>query len=298
MKVAVIGVGVMGSAIAGRLLDTGAAVTLYNRTAGKCAALVERGAVAAASPAAAAAEADFVVTSLTNADAVEAAVFGPGGVAEAASPEALLVDMSSIDPARTAALAARLKGETGMGWVDAPLSGGAPAAARGALTLMLGGEADDVARAAPLLSRLSTNFTHLGGPGAGQTVKLINQILCAGIFLSVAEAVRFAEGHGVDASKIPAALAGGRADSRILQEFMAKMARRDFTPTGRIDNMLKDLETVQAAALSRRIPLPVTSLIADLHRMLVAGGLGPADSAEYMRLFDLARSPGAGDERA
>ena len=94
--------------------------------------------------------------------------------------------------------------------------------------------------------------------------------------------------HGVDASRIPDALAGGRGDSRILQEFMAKFARRDFSPTGRIDNMLKDLETIQAAALAKRIPMPVTSLIADLHRVLVAGGLGAADSAEYLRLFDLA----------
>lgn len=289
MRVAVIGVGVMGSAIAGRLLDTGASVHLHNRTPGKCGALAARGALVAASARAAAAPADYVITSLNTADIVEAAVFGPGGVAEAAGPDKLLVDMSSIDAGRTAAMAARLAAETGMGWVDAPLSGGAQAAARGALTLMIGGGEADVARAEPLLSALSTNFTHLGGSGAGQTVKLINQILCAGNFLAVAEAVRFAEHHGVDATRIPAALAGGRADSRILQEFMGKMARRDFSTTGRIENMLKDLETVQASALAGRIPMPVTSLIADLHRMLVAGGLGPADNAEYMRLFDLAR---------
>ena len=216
-----------------------------------------------------------------------------GGIGEAASPDKLLVDMSSIDAGRTAEMAARLWAETGMGWVDAPLSGGAPAAAKGALTLMLGGSDADVARAEPLLALLATNRTHMGAAGAGQTVKLINQILCANAFLAVAEAVRFAERHGVDATRIPAALAGGRADSRILQEFMAKMARRDFSPTGRIDNMLKDLETVQAAALARRIPMPVTSLIADLHRILVAGGLGAADSAEYVRLFDLAQD-GAG----
>jgi len=184
-------------------------------------------------------------------------------------------------------MAAQLAAATGMGWVDAPLSGGAPAAVKGSLTLMVGGSSADVARAEPLLSRLSNHFTHLGGSGAGQTVKLINQILCANHFLAVAEALRFAEHHGVDATKIPAALAGGRADSRILQEFMAKMARRDFSPTGRIDNMLKDLETVQAAALAGRIPMPVTSLITDLHRLLVAGGFGAADSAEYVRLFDL-----------
>ena len=287
IRAAVIGVGVMGSAIAGRLLETGASVSLYDHTPGKCDGLAMRGAVIAASAREAAEPAEFVITSLNTAKVVEAAVFGPGGIAEAGDAGKLLIDMSSIDAAGTAAMAARLKAATGMGWVDAPLSGGAPAAGRGALTLMIGGDDADVACATPVLSLLSTNFTHLGGSGAGQTVKLINQILCAGNFLAVAEAVRFAEGHGVDATKIPAALAGGRADSRILQEFMAKMARRDFTPTGRIDNMLKDLETVQAAALAGRIPMPVTSLIADLHRMLVAGGLGGADSAEYVRLFDL-----------
>jgi 2-hydroxy-3-oxopropionate reductase len=288
MQVAVLGVGVMGSAIAGRLLDTGAEVTVFDVTPGKTDLLVARGARDASSAQAATTAAEFVVTSLNSADIVERAVFSPAGVAAAAAPGKLLVDMSSIDAGRTAAMAARLAAETGMGWVDAPLSGGAPAAQKGELTLMVGGSPADVARATPLLSRLSNRHTHLGGPGAGQTVKGINQILCASAFLAVAEAVRFAEGHGVDATRIPDALAGGRADSRILQEFMAKIARRDYSPTGRIDNMLKDLETVQAAALAKRITLPVTSLIADLHRLLVAGGLGAADSAAYLRLFDLA----------
>jgi 2-hydroxy-3-oxopropionate reductase len=288
MQVAVVGVGVMGGAIAGRLLDTGAALTVFDVAADKTAALAARGARVAVSAQAAAAAAEFVITSLNSADIVERAVFGATGVSAAATRDKLLIDMSSIDAARTATMAARLEAETGMGWVDAPLSGGAPAAVRGALTLMIGGSDANVARAMPLLAQLSQRATHLGACGAGQTVKLINQIFCAAHFFAVAEAVRFAESHGVDAAQIPAALAGGRADSRIMQEFMAKMARRDFTPTGRIDNMLKDLETVQAAALAKRVPLPVTSLITDLHRLLVAGGYGAADSAEYMRLFDLA----------
>jgi 2-hydroxy-3-oxopropionate reductase len=291
-RVAVIGVGVMGSAIAARLLDTQASVHVFDALPGKCAALAQRGAYIAASAREATETADFVITSLNSAATVELAVFGAEGIAAGAGADKLLVDMSSIDPGRTAAMAARLAAETGMGWVDAPLSGGAPAAAKGSLTLMLGGSPADVARAEPLLCRLSDHFTHLGESGAGQTVKLINQVLCASTFLAVAEAVRFAEGHGVDATRIPQALAGGRADSRILQEFMSKMARRDFSPTGRIDNMLKDLETVQAAAQAQRIPMPVTSLIADLHRILVAGGLGASDSAEYMRLFDLGASRG------
>ena len=288
MDVAVIGVGVMGSAIAGRLLDVGARVGIYDPHREKCAALVARGARIAPSARDAAVAATFVITSLNSAAIVEHAVFGSDGIAAAATADKLLVDMSSIDPKQTALMAERLLEETGMGWVDAPLSGGAPAVAKGELTLMVGGDPLHVARAEVLLSRLSNHCTHLGGSGSGQTVKLVNQILCACNFMAVAEAVRFAESRGVDAAKIPQALAGGRADSRIMQEFMAKMANRDFSPTGRIDNMLKDLETVQAVALERRIPMPLVSLIADLHRMLVAAGLGPADSAEYVRVTDLA----------
>lgn len=287
MQIAVVGVGVMGSAIAARLLDTGAQLSVYDVAPDKTAPLAARGARVTASPRDAAEHATHVITSLNTADIVELAVFGAAGVAAAGSREKLLIDMSSIDAGRTAAMAARLEAETGMGWVDAPLSGGAPAAARGALTLMIGGSEAHVARAMPVLSLLSQRATHLGASGAGQTVKAINQILVANQFLAVAEALRFAEAHGVDATHIPAALAGGRADSRILQEFMAKMARRDFSPTGRIDNMLKDLETVQASALAKRIPLPVTALVTELHRMLVAGGYGAADSAEYVHLFDL-----------
>ena len=277
----------MGSAIARRLLDTGARVQVYDLHRERTAGLAEQGADVAVSAREATSSADFVILSLNTAPIVQSAVFGEEGVARTADPSKLLIDMSSIDPAATRALAARLVEETGMGWVDAPLSGGAPAVARGALTLMMGGRETDIERARCVLSLLSDRMTRLGEVGAGQTVKLVNQILCATTFIAVAEATRFAEQLGVDATRIPAALAGGRADSRILQEFMAKMARRDFSPTGRIDNMLKDLETVQAAALDRRIALPLTGLVAELHRMLVAGGLGSADSAAYVRLFDL-----------
>lgn len=289
MRVAVVGNGVMGRAISRRLLDTGAAVHVFDTNPEKMQALVASGACASTSPAAACAEADTIIISLNTADIVEQAVFGDQGVASAAGPGKVLVDMSSIDPERTRAMAQRLRDTTGMAWVDAPLSGGAPAAATGSMTLMLGGRELDVTRVTPLLQKLSGNFTRMGDCGAGQTVKLVNQILCAAGFMAVAEAVAFAEAQGVDASHIPAALAGGRADSRILQEYMGKMAQRDYSPTGRIDNMLKDMETVQKAAFDQRLPLPLSSLITDLHRMLVAGGLGAADSAEYMRLFSFGR---------
>lgn len=288
-KVAMIGAGVMGSAIGSRLLDEGCTLSFFDVAQEAGGDLVERGGIRAASPAQAASEAEFVFVSLNSADIVEQAVFGDGGVAESGPSGSLLIDMSSIDPGRTANMAEKLRERCGMGWVDAPLSGGAPAAREGRMTLMIGGRDEDVARAEPVLAMLSTRRTHLGDAGAGQTVKLVNQILCAGHFMITAEAVKFAESQGIDAALIPDALAGGRADSAILQEFMAKMAQRDFTPTGRIDNMLKDLETVQASSFATRTAMPVTGLVSELHRMLVAGGLGPADSAEYMKLFDLGK---------
>jgi 2-hydroxy-3-oxopropionate reductase len=285
-KVAVIGAGIMGSAIATRLIETGNAVTIYDLDPGKVAELVAVGATAAASVADAARHCRFIILSLNHASIVRSVVFGTGGVAEGASAEKLLIDMSSIDPKDTAEMAARLRGETGMAWVDCPLSGGVPGALAGKLTVMAGGDAVDFERARDVMQHLCANYTLMGPSGAGQTTKLINQLFCAVAFQAVAEAVKLAEAGGVDPQLIPAALAGGRADSRILQEFMGKFARRDYSPTGRIDNMLKDLDSLQAFALKTKTPLPMTGQVVEIHRLLCAAGLGPRDSAEMMRLLD------------
>ncbi len=284
--VAVVGVGIMGSAISGRLLDVGHKVAVFDIDPAKAGKMAEKGAAVVMSPAAAADFADFVITSLNSAAIVRAAVFGPGGVAEKAAPAKILVDMSSIDPTATRTMAAELRDTTGMAWVDAPLSGGAPKAAIGQLTVMAGGQAAEVERARLVMDSLCANYTHMGPSGAGQTTKMVNQVLCALGFQAVAEAVRLAEAGGVDAAKIPAALAGGRADSRALQEFGPKMAARDLTPTGRVDNMLKDLEAVAAFALAERLPLPLTSAITDLHRLFVAAGIGPEDTVATMKYFE------------
>lgn len=290
-RIGIVGVGVMGSAIAGRFLQTGHSVTLRDRDAEKTAPLAARGAGVADSAEALMEACDVVILSLNTAEIVEAVVFGADGLAAHAREGVLLIDMSSTDPKATAAMAERLRTETGMGWVDAPLSGGAPAATQGRLTLMMGGEEKEVERAKGVLSAVAANMTHMGPSGAGQTTKLINQVLCACNFMAVAEATRLALDAGVDAERIPAALAGGRADSRILQEFMGKMARFDLTPTGRIDNMLKDLEATQRFSMGLRTPMPLTNLIADLHRMMVAAGIGHEDSAAYMKLFDFGKAP-------
>ncbi|MET3598258.1 NAD(P)-dependent oxidoreductase [Martelella mangrovi] len=284
--IAVIGAGIMGTAIATRLLEKGHRLTVSDLDAGKVAALVERGATAAASPQEATAASRFVILSLNHADIVNAVVFGKDGVAEAASGDKLLIDMSSIDPKATAEMSRQLLSQTGMGWVDCPLSGGAPGAAKGRLTVMAGGTRDDFESARAVMDDLCANYTLMGPSGAGQTTKLINQLFCAVQFQAVAEAVKLAEAGGVDAASIPQALAGGRADSNIMQEFMGKFAARDFSPTGRIDNMLKDLDSLQSFALKTRTPLPMTGQVTEIHRLLVAAGLGPKDSAEMMRLLD------------
>lgn len=285
-RVAVIGAGIMGSAISRRLLECGHQVRVFDLDAAKVAALVALGAQAASSAAEATAASDFIITSLNSAGIVRAAVFGPAGVVAGGAAGKLVIDMSSIDPPSTRQFAQHLQEEHGMAWVDAPLSGGAPKALLGQLTVMAGGTAEDVQRARAVMDDLCANYTHMGPSGAGQTTKLVNQLLCAIGFQAVAEAVRLAEAGGVDAARLSQALAGGRADSRILQEFGPKMAARDYTPTGRIDNMLKDLEAVQVFSQSQRLPLPMSGAISELHRTFVAAGLGAEDTAAMMKQFN------------
>jgi 2-hydroxy-3-oxopropionate reductase len=285
-RVAVVGVGIMGNAIARRLLDCGHDVAVFDLDRSKLEPLAALGARAPASAADAARGAAFVITSLNSAAIVRGAVFGVAGVAEGLGSDALLIDMSSIDPPSTRTLGDELRQRCGAGWVDAPLSGGAPKALRGSLTVMGGGTQADVSRAHALMRDLCANYTHMGPAGAGQTTKLVNQLLCAIGFQAVAEAVRLAEAGGVDATRLSQALSGGRADSQILAEFGPKMAARDYTPTGRIDNMLKDLEAVQAFSHSQRLPLPLTGLVSELHRAFVAAGIGAEDTAAMMKQFD------------
>jgi 2-hydroxy-3-oxopropionate reductase len=215
---------------------------------------------------------------------VQAAVFGQGGVAAGLPPGGLIIDMSSIAPEATRELAAEAASH-GLRWVDSPLSGGIPKAATGELTLMQGGTPDDVAEAQAILSHVASNQTRMGGPGAGQTTKLINQVLCGLTFMAVAEATALAEAAGVDATMIPTALRGGRADSAILQEYMPRFAARDYRRTGRIDNMVKDLNGAADLARLTHTPMPLTALTAEIHRLMTAAGWGGEDQAALMEFF-------------
>ena len=282
--IALVGAGAMGGAIGARLAQTGTPLHVFDLDPAKLAPLTALGATAAASAAAAATGARAVILSLNAPHIVRAAVFGPNGIAAGAAKGTLVIDMSSIDPAATRALAADAA-EHGLRWVDSPLSGGIPKAALGQLTLMQGGDPADVAEAQAILAPLASNQTHMGPAGAGQTTKLINQVLCGLTFLAVAEATALAEAAGVDATRIPKALHGGRADSAILQEYLPRFAARDYRRTGRIDNMVKDLNGAQDLARAAMIPMPLTATCAEVHRMLTAAGLGGEDQAALMEYF-------------
>ena len=287
-KVALIGAGAMGGAIGTRLIETGNHLTVFDLDAEKVAALTSLGAQSAGTAAEAASVSDVVILSLNSPKIVRIAVFGKDGVAAGAKPGTLIIDMSSIDPEATKELAADAA-EKGLRWVDSPLSGGAPKALIGQLTLMAGGTEKDVADAQRVLQHVASNYTHMGPSGAGQTTKLINQVLCGLNFLAVAEATQLALDAGVDAAKIPQALKGGRADSAILQEYMPRYVAKDYRRTGRIDNMVKDLNGAQDLARRTNTAMPLTALCAEVHRMLTAAGLGGEDQAALMEFFSGAK---------
>ncbi|MCZ4292162.1 NAD(P)-dependent oxidoreductase [Hoeflea alexandrii] len=283
-NVALIGAGAMGGAIGTRLLETGNSLAVFDLDPQKVAKLVAKGAIAAGSAAEAATRSDYVITSLNSPGIVRTAVFGEAGVADGARPGTIIIDMSSIDPVATRQLSEDAKAR-GLRWVDSPLSGGAPKALVGELTLMAGGDTADVEQAHNVLRHVASNYTHMGPSGAGQTTKLINQVLCGLGFLAVAEATQLALDAGVDAAKIPQALKGGRADSAILQEYMPRFVTRDYRRTGRIDNMVKDLNGALDLARASHTSMPMTALCAEIHRMLTAAGLGGEDQAAVMEFF-------------
>lgn len=283
-NIGLVGAGAMGSAIGTRLLETGNSLKVFDLDAEKVAALVDKGAVAAGSAAQAGTDVEFVITSLNSSRIVGLAAFGKDGVADGAAEGTTIIDMSSIEPDATRKFS-KMAVERNLAWVDSPLSGGAPKALIGELTLMAGGETADVERAHRVLKHVASNYTHMGPSGAGQTTKLINQVLCGLGFLAVAEATQLALDAGVDAEMIPRALKGGRADSALLQEYLPRFATKDYRRTGRIDNMVKDLNMVNDLSRQTGTSMPMTALCAEIHRMLTAAGLGGEDEAAVMEFF-------------
>ena len=288
MRIGFIGIGLMGEAMVLRLLERGhGPVTVWNLEPERLATVVPHGAVAAASPAELAAASDVVMLCVLHTEAVRSVVFGEHGVVSAPDLAGkLLVDLSTADPDATRAMAAQLQAACGMGWVDAPVSGGPPAARAGTLAVMAGGAEDDVARAMPLLRDLAANVTRMGPVGAGQTTKLINQAIVGTGFVVMAEALALAEAAGIDAAALPGCLAGGFADGALLQRLWPHMQQRRFDqPIGYARQLLKDMQAVRAFAEAQGAELPVVVAAASRYAEFVAQGHAMADSAAILRLY-------------
>ena len=268
-----IGLGIMGGAMAANILRAGYDLTVWNRTPGRITPLAESGAAVAAGPADLAGRSDIIITCVSDTPDVEAVILGPGGVIEGARPGALVIDCSTISPEATRAIAVRLR-QKGVHLLDAPVSGGSEGAARGTLSIMLGGEADQVARALPVLQAMGQTITHVGGQGAGQMAKLVNQVLVVVTMQGVAEALLLAQAGGLDLERTLAAVGGGAAGSWMLNNRGPQVIRRDWRPGFTIDLQQKDLRLVLEAADELGIPLPSTALVFQFFRTLQQRGLG------------------------
>jgi len=268
-RVAVLGLGLMGRPMARTIARAGLEVRGWNRSPlpselaegiALCGSLEE------------AAEADICLLMLADSAAVDAVL---ADLAPLLRPGALVVDMGSSDPARSREHAAALA-KQGVGWVDAPVSGGPEGAAAGTLAVMAGGAEEHVRRALPALSALG-RVTHVGRPGAGHTAKVINQLIVGLTIQAVAEALTLAEVSGVEPGLLQAALAGGFADSKVLQIHGARMAARRYEPGARAATQLKDLRLAQALAAAAGLRLPHLDDTAARYERLAALGQGGLD---------------------
>lgn len=263
----------MGRGMARNLLRAGFDLCVWNRTASRTEPLVEAGAHAAASPADLARQCDVIITCVSDTPDVVAVILGEQGVLHGAQEGALVIDMSTISPQTTREIAARLN-ERGAHLLDAPISGGSEGAANGTLSIMIGGEAAQVERAMPYLRAMGRTITHVGAQGAGQTVKLVNQILVVINMLAVSEALLFAQAGGLDLEKTLDAVTGGAAGSWMLSNRGSQAIVRDWRPGFTIDLQQKDLRLVLEAADQLGVPLVGTSTCFHLYRTLQARGLG------------------------
>jgi 3-hydroxyisobutyrate dehydrogenase len=272
-RVGFIGLGIMGRGMVRNLLKNGFEVRVWNRTPAKVEEVSAEGAGPASSPGDVAHHTDIIITCVSDTPDVEAVLLGESGVIRGARPGSLVIDMSTISPQATEAIAAKLA-EKDIHFLDAPVSGGSEGAARGTLSIMVGGDAADVERAMPVFQAMGKTITHVGGTGAGQTVKLVNQILVVGNMLAAAEALLFAQAGGVDLEKALAAVVGGAAGSWMLSNRGPQVLKRDWRPGFTIDLQQKDVRLVLTAADKLGVPLPGTALIFQLYRTLQAQGLG------------------------
>jgi 3-hydroxyisobutyrate dehydrogenase len=268
-----IGLGIMGQGMVRNLLKADFEVNVWNRTPKRMEPLIEAGAKGTKSPQDLASQCDIIVICVSDTPDVKEVVMGEHGVIHGAKSGALLVDMSTISPQATREMAAKLE-EKGVHMLDAPISGGSEGAAKGTLSIMIGGDGEQVKRAMPYFEAMGKTITHVGGHGAGQMVKLVNQILVVVNMLAVGEAMLFGQAGGLDLKKTLEAVTQGAAGSWMLSNRGPQVLDRDWRPGFTIDLQQKDLRLVLEAADQMGVPLMATNMVFNLYRTLQREGLG------------------------
>ncbi len=271
-RIGFIGLGIMGRGMAANILRAGFPLTVWNRTRERTEDLKAAGAQVADSPAGLAAGSDIIITCVSDTPDVQDVILGNEGVLGGVRPGSLVIDMSTISPAATREIAAALA-EVGVAMLDAPISGGSEGAAKGTLSIMVGGEVEALARAMPVLEAMGQRITHVGPAGAGQTVKLVNQVMVVGNCLAMCEGLMLAEAGGVDLARALEAVSAGAAGSWMLSNRGPQILARDWRPGFTIALQQKDLRLVLEAADQLGVPVPGTGLIFQLYRTLEARGL-------------------------
>lgn len=284
-KIGFIGLGIMGSPMAANLVRAGYEVTGHDVSSDSMERLVQAGGKRAGSIQEAVAGSDVVITMLPDSPQVNEVVLGEDGVLASAGPDLLLIDMSTIAP-ETSVAVAKLARETGARVLDAPVSGGEQGAVEASLSIMVGGDPETFENALPILEHLGKTIVHVGGHGAGQTVKAANQLMVAGIIALVSESIVLLEASGVDSERGLEVLAGGLAGNRILDRKGASMLAREFAPGFRIDLHHKDMGIALASARSAGVSLPVTGVVAQLVASARAMGHGSLDHSALLSVVE------------
>ncbi|MCL6416692.1 NAD(P)-dependent oxidoreductase [Aestuariirhabdus sp. Z084] len=281
-----IGTGLMGSEMVPHLLRNGFDVAVWNRTPAKLEPLLSLGAQSKSNLSELVDCSDIILMCLSDTEAVETVVFGPQGVSSRGRPDQLLVDFSSIEPEKTQHFSQRLQQACGMSWVDCPVSGGVVGAREASLVMMVGGADKDIQRALPVVDCLSERVTHMGGVGSGQLTKVCNQMIVGCNAMVIAEMIALATKGGVDAEKIPQALAGGFADSKPLQILGPQMATSTFEPIAwHVRTLLKDLHIAQTVAHDNNSRVPMSAEAFRLMQEHADQGYSEQDPATLIRLY-------------
>ncbi len=281
-----IGTGIMGAGMARNLHKAGFPLTVWNRTREKTRPLAEEGISVSESVRALVDASAVVVLCLGDTPDVEAVLFGEGGAAGGDIAGKLFVDCSTVSPEATKVFAARLA-EAGAALLDAPVSGGSEGATKGTLSIMVGGAADDVRRARSVFEAMGKTVTHVGPHGAGQMVKLVNQILVAGSMLAMGEALNFARAGGLDLGTVLAAVKDGAAGSWTLSNRGPQVIADDWRPGFTIDLQQKDLRLVRETADALGVPTLGTDIAASLYRVLQRAGLGAEGNHALIKALGL-----------